>query len=148
MLAFAHSAPASRRQDNLIADITRAHELFAATADDPEWGRRTERALQDYFHARSAHGALEITSIACRSAGCEVMAEVRPTAEFFDTPAEDHVEEPTFLDAEGRTIPDDPRAPLREKFPIGESLRLSGALGSRVGNRMGFIVSYRRIDRP
>ena len=147
MLAFAQSLP---NATDMTRRITQTHERFALTPDDPDWGRRTEQALRDFFRARSAKGGLEITSVSCRSAGCEVQAQVQPTKEYLDAPlANDQLEEPPFVTANGERASEDPRAAIREAMPVGPSLKLEGAVGSRVGDRIGFIVSYRRVQpRP
>ncbi len=46
-----------------------------ATPDDPDWARKTEQSMWDFFQKKSASGdGPQVTSVSCRSSGCEVQA--------------------------------------------------------------------------
>jgi hypothetical protein len=131
--------------------ITEMHERFVLAPDDPDWGSQTEQALRDFFDSRSANksGGIEVTSVSCRSDGCEVQAEVQMKAAGDQASA--GPEGASAVGHEGR--PADPREVLYATWPLGPSLRLEECIGSdlqdRVGNAevVGFIVWYTRV-RP
>jgi hypothetical protein len=128
MLDFIQSRSLSSR---LAQDLTETHERFLSTPDDPEWSRRTEQALRDFFRAKSAASRFEITSISCRSAGCEVQA----LGERYDEHGVFAAEVPAMS------------APLREPWPVGRTLKLSmPPMTADLGDRISFMVSYTRVD--
>ena len=138
MLAFAQSDP---RSASTARDIIEKRERFVFSPDDPDWGRRTEQALRDFFRAKTAGGGPQITSISCRSAGCEVQALSQPFCG--GTPCE--LQAPS----ERRAAPDnvDPVGPLRGDWPGGLLLRRLALIIQPVGDRAGIIVTYSREAR-
>jgi hypothetical protein len=116
--------------------ITEMHERFALAPDDPDWGWHTEQALRDFFNSRSANksNGIAVTSVSCRSDGCEVQAEVQMQG--------------AVGQEDGHA---DPREVLHDTWPVGPSLKLEEYIGSdledRVGNAevVGFIVWYTRV---
>jgi len=113
--------------------------------DDPDWGRQTEHALRKFFGAHSASNSdgIEVTSVSCRSAGCEVQAVVHMTVPGSDSDA-------TLT---GQGSGEDPREALHEISPAGTSLKQQDYIGSDLGESdgtsegVGFIVWYRRLGR-
>jgi hypothetical protein len=127
MQAIAQSMPDAADISGHLASI---HETFALSPDDPEWGRRTEQALWEFFRARATESRLKITSISCRAAGCEVQA------------LGEGVDPRTAPPGEGG--PPSPPAPLRENRPVGESLNQRTLLTLYLGDGNGYIATYRR----
>ena len=133
----------------LTRKITEMHERFVLTPDDPDWGWQTEQALRDFFNSRSANksGGIDVTSVSCRSDGCEVQAEVQTQG---PGDQESAGSDGAFVVGQegGRA---GPRAALYETWPVGPSLRLEDYVGSdledRVGNAevVGFVVWYTRV---
>lgn len=139
-------ALAASRSDS--AEVTRkiseTHERFVLTPDDPAWSRPTEQALRDFFRSRAANAStdFEITSVACRAAGCEVQAAVQMAF------AESNSELASSTEESSRQ---DPRAALHETWPVGPSLKQEDYVGSDLfesdgaAESIGFIVWYRRV---
>ncbi len=125
MLTFAQSDPGSA---NTVRDLIAERTRFALTADDPEWARRTEQALWDFFQANAGDGGLRVTSVACRSAGCEVQAVSQALC--YGPPCE-----------EG-----DPIGQLRGDWPGGLPLRRQIIISQIVSDRAGIIVTYSREE--
>jgi hypothetical protein len=129
----------------VMRKISETHERFVVTPDDPDWARQTEQALRDFFSARSANrsGGIEITSVSCRSAGCEVQAVVQMAVPGSDSAA-------AFTSGRSGL---DPREVLHESSPVGASLKQEDYIGSDLGESdgisegVGFIVWYRRLGR-
>jgi hypothetical protein len=124
--------------------ISETHERFVLTPDDPGWARQTEQALRDFFRSRSANtsAGIEITSVACRSAGCEVQAVVQMAF------AASNSETASISQESGRQ---DPREVLHEIWPVGPTLKQEDYIGSDLfesdgtAESVGFIVWYARI---
>ncbi len=127
----------------VIRRINERHERFVLTSDDPQWGRQTEQALRDFFasHSANKNSGIEITSVSCRSEGCEVQAVVQmavPGSDSGTAVATQHG---------GR----DPREVLHEISPVGPSLQQEDYIGSDLSESdgtsegVGFIVWYRRL---
>jgi hypothetical protein len=135
MLAFAQSEPLS---ESTARDLIEKRERFLFTPDDPDWGRRTEQALRNALEAKTAGGGSQITSVSCRSAGCEVQALSQPFCG--GTPCE------LWVQGERRAGPDnvDPVAPFRTDWPGGLPLRRQALIVQHVGDRSGVIVTYSR----
>jgi hypothetical protein len=137
MLASAASYP---RSADWTRRITEIHDRFLqAPDDDPDWARRTEQALREFFRSRSA-GNL-VTSISCRSAFCEVQGEFQrrypddqTAKEAFADPAEDEHEAKS------------PVAALREEWPLGQSLKVEAQVSWHAGDGVGVIQLYRRME--
>jgi hypothetical protein len=124
--------------------ISEMHERFVLTPDDPDWGRRSEQALRDFFHSRSANKSrgIEITSVSCRSAGCEVQAKIQMAQEFGEPQsAAGGPETAAGQESAGA----DPRTAIQETWPVGQSLKQEDYIGSEVGDSVGFIVWYQRV---
>jgi hypothetical protein len=143
MLALAVSRSDAAEVTRMIAGT---HERFVLTPDDPDWGRQTEQALRDFFRSRSANKSkgIEITSVSCRSAGCEVQAEVQMQGPI--EPVVGNGSTTASVDEEnGREV-------LQEIWPVGPSLRREDYLGSDLydtvgtAESVGFIVWYRRVE--
>lgn len=128
---------------DVIRRINARHERFVLTPDDPQWARQTEQALRDFFTSRSANrdSGIEITSVACRSEGCEVQAVVQ-----MPVPGSDSDTAIATQRSGG-----DPREVLHEISPVGPSLRQEDYIGSDLSESdgasegVGFIVWYRRL---
>jgi hypothetical protein len=131
MLALMHSRPDTAKVAQVFSKM---HDSFVLTPDDPDWGRRTEQALRDFFREQSTDGRLEITSISCRSEGCEVQA----LAENPGAPAVPSAEEPASRE---------PPVALREDLPVGLSLKKQGVFVLPLGDRSGYVVTYTRVER-
>jgi len=149
---FRMVALATSRSDaaEVSRKITETHERFILTPDDQDWGRQTEQALRDFFRSQSADksNGIEITSVSCRSAGCEVQAEVQMQGP--NEPAVGKGSKTASVGEEnGRK---DPREVLQEIWPVGPSLRREDYLGSDLydsvgtAESVGFIVWYRRVE--
>jgi hypothetical protein len=52
--------------------LTQAHERIMNAQDDPAWTRAMERQLADFIYGQPEAAGLEISSIVCRSIGCEI----------------------------------------------------------------------------
>jgi hypothetical protein len=146
-------ALASVRSDGaeVTRELTSKHQRFVFGPDDPVWGRQTEQALREFFRSRSANqsGGIEITSVSCRSAGCEVQAEVQMQAP----------SEPVFTGTDSETtsvgrdgVREDPREALEDIWPLGPSLRRADHIGSDLfenagtAEKVGFVVWYNRME--
>lgn len=127
----------------VIRRINSRHEQFVLTPDDPEWGRQTEQALRDFFASRAANknSGIEITSVSCRSQGCEVQAVVQMTVPGSDSD--------TAIATQRSDR--DPREVLHEISPVGAALQQEDYIGSDLSESdgasegVGFIVWYRRL---
>ena len=128
MLEFNQSQARSPR---IAEELTKAHEKFLATPDDPAWARGTEQALRDYFQQHSAASRFEVTSISCRSSGCEVQA----LGERYDERGVFAAEVPSMS------------APLRESSPVGPTLKQPRPpITMDLGDRIGFMITYTRVN--
>jgi hypothetical protein len=143
MLSYAQLAPDS---PNSAAEIIREHEEFLSSPDDPEWGRRTERELRSVLQAKALRGGPEITSVSCRSAGCEVQALSRP---FCGGAPCELVMMTQREDAGGPPVPinADLFEALRGDWPGDLPLKRQRIIDQRVGDRLGLIVTYSREAR-
>jgi hypothetical protein len=130
MLALMHSRPDTA---NVARVFSQMHDSFVLTPDDPDWGRRTEQALRDFFRAQPADGGLEITSISCRSEGCEVQA----LAENSGAPGGPAAEGP---------VAREPPVALREELPASLPLKQQGVFVLPLGDRSGYVVTYTRVE--
>jgi hypothetical protein len=122
MLTFAQS---DANSGHTARDIVAERDRFALTPDDPEWARPTERALWDFFQAST--GGPTVTSVACRSAGCEVQAVSQPLC---------------YAACDGY----DPAGQLRGDWPGDLPLRRQLMIWQLVGDRAGVIVTYSREE--
>jgi hypothetical protein len=112
--------------------LTEWHDSFILTPDDPGWGRPTEQALREFLQKQSAGSRLEITSISCRSEGCEVQA-LDETTDVRGVPTN---EGPKML-----------AMPLNADWPVGPSLRQQAGIFFSLGDRNGIMIMYKRV-RP
>lgn len=133
VLASASFFPQSK---DVIRSISQRHEQFVLTPDsDADWGRRTEQALRDFFQTSSSDGAVQVTSISCRSDACEVQAELRQNL-------------PSPSDDSANIRPGaDPAATMHEEQLFGGSLRQEKSVGLSVDrDHIGFVTWYKRMD--
>lgn len=140
MLAFAQADPGSA---STVRDLIEKRERFLFTPDDPDWGRRTEQALRDFLQAKTAGGGPQITSVSCRSAGCEVQALSQPLCPPPGCELQNQSER------SDRAAPNsvDPLGPLRGDWPADLPLRREAIITQVIGGRAGFIVTYKREPR-
>jgi hypothetical protein len=138
MLAVAQTDPDSA---STLRDILKQRESFIYAPDDPDWGRRTEQALRNFFQTKNARGSPQITSISCRSAGCEIQALSEPFCGGMPCELQAQRENPA--------VPDnvDPFGALREDWPGGLPLKRQALIFQPVGERAGIIVTYSREAR-
>jgi hypothetical protein len=110
------------------------HERFLSAPDDPDWARVAEQQLWTFFQARAGK-VLEITSVSCRSVGCEVQALAQPPcggARCAGPPPLPNV---------------DPFAPIRVDWPAGLPLRREAIVEQPVGDQRGFFIAFTREAR-
>jgi hypothetical protein len=132
MLAAAQTRPDNTRTEH---DLIQERERFLATADDPDWARRTEQALWDFYRTHAENGGLQVTSVSCRSEGCEVQAAFAlPTC---STPP-----------CEDRGSRADPLGPLRGDWPGGLPLRRQLLIGQPVDSGPATLITYSREETP
>jgi hypothetical protein len=136
MVAFAQADP---RFTRMARDLARERESYLFTPDDPEWARPAEQALRDYFEAGATAEGPRVTSISCRSAGCEVQALGPPLCG--GTPCELQAQRPPE-----EPVPNsvDPVGALRADWPAGLPLRRRAIFGEPIGDRFGIIVTFSR----
>jgi hypothetical protein len=58
--------------EKLVTDLTQTHETFMSTPDDPTWARDMEQRIAELINGQPEAASLEISSITCRSLGCEI----------------------------------------------------------------------------
>ena len=141
MLAVAQSDPGSA---STARDIFEERERFVLTPHDPDWGRRTEQALRDFFQAKIVGGGPQITSISCRSTGCEVQALSQPICGGASCELQAQSERSADR-VELNNV--DLIGPLRADWPGGLPLRRQALIQQVVGDRAGIIVTYSREAR-
>lgn len=124
MVAIIQSLPRSAEHARTISDL---HESVVDAPDDPEWARRTEQTLRDFYRENAGDGRFQVTSIACRSSGCEVQG-IGPRVERRD-PTDDSPPPITRIPA------DRPVGPLSRPGPV---------LFVDLGDSTGYIAIYRR----
>ena len=135
VLASASFFPQSK---DVIRSISERHEQFVLTPDsDADWGRRTEKALRDFFQTSASDGAVQITSVSCRSDACEVQAELQQKL-------------PSAADDSAEIRPGaDPAAAMHEERLFGGSLRQEKSVGLSVDrDHIGFVTWYKRMETP
>jgi hypothetical protein len=114
-------------------ELIERHERFLSAPDDPDWARTAEQQLWTFFQAR-AGSVLQITSVSCRSAGCEVQALMKPPCG--GGPCEGPL--PANVD---------PFAPIRVDWPAGLPLKREAIVEQFVGDEGGLYVTFTRDAR-
>jgi len=137
MLANAQVNPAEMRA---YLDITKGHETFMLTPDDPVWARATEQSLQSFFRNGYSGNNFTVTSVACRATGCEVQTlSRRPVFNGLEVvpPASEE------FGREMQTVFE----LTRESKPLGEgTLRLENVVVTPVDDQMGSMLWYGRVS--
>ena len=125
MVAMIQSLPRTAEHAGTIAEL---HEGIVDAPDEPEWARKMERTLLDLYREQAGDGSIRITSVVCRSSGCEVQA-VGPRVERRDDSAEEAAPGP-------RPFPAD--------RPVDSLARPAPVVFVDLGDSMGYLAIYRR----
>ncbi|HEY4213973.1 MAG TPA: hypothetical protein VGM84_21040 [Steroidobacteraceae bacterium] len=131
MLVAAQTNPENPRTEH---DLLQEREGFLATADDPDWARRMEQALWDFYQTKGLPRGTQITSVSCRSEGCEL--QVMWGRALLGLP----VDSPPMNNG--------PLEGLRTDWPGGLGLRRQLIIGQFTGDRTAVLITYSREDPP
>jgi hypothetical protein len=112
-------------------EAERAHADFKGQPDDPRWARDAEQRLRQFLES-SASRSLQLTSVACSSAGCEVQGQVFDPGEL------------------KRQLQPGVPHPIAEVRPLGPGLSLKVALRGAGMDPVPFYLWYVReaADTP
>ncbi len=108
--------------------ITELHESIVDAPDDPEWTRAMERKLRENYSELEKGGRFALTSVVCRSTGCEVQA-LGP-----------RIERRTDSAGEETPAPE----PFPQDRPVGPLSRPGPVLYVDLGDSMGYLAIFRR----
>jgi hypothetical protein len=112
-------------------EAERAHAEFKAQPDDPGWSRDAEQRLRQFFES-GASRSLQLTAVACSSAGCEVQGQIFDPGEL------------------RRQLQPGLPHPIAEPRPLGPGLTLKVALRGAGMDPVLFYLWYARepADTP
>jgi hypothetical protein len=131
MLAIAQTYPDWL---DIRANLTKMHERFVLTSDDPDWARPMEKSLREFFNARTAGKPFEFTSVSCRSGRCEVQVQVQ-----LDRRADPGGE----VDRQQQKMLE----PIHDTRPLGHSVLRQDAIESvPMEDRVGILISYQQVE--
>ena len=138
MLAYAQLR-ASPGSEDTARDITQWRQSFLATPDDPEWARKMEQSLWNFFQKKTASGdGPQVTSVSCRESGCEVQALSQPFCGGKPCELQSQEEKPP----ESENV--DPLELFRGGAPGNLPVSRMLIMQQPVGDRAGIIITYRR----
>jgi hypothetical protein len=61
------------RQMNVEEPFIKLHDRLSAEGRDPDWAYAMEQTLNNFFLSRTSQLGIEVSAIACRTTGCEVL---------------------------------------------------------------------------
>jgi len=117
--------------EDMVKALEQAHERIMSAADDPGWARAEERQLTDFIYAQVEASRLEISSIVCRSNGCETQI----LGTLGDSKRGPGGRLPAWQSITRRLSDSD----------LSRSLRLDSMFAAALSDRTAYITTFRRL---